>query len=70
MRTRRSPRNQDILFKALFPRPEAPTPAPRTPRCFDCLNYPRGGRSRGHCTLKGEMVYGISADRPCFLGRT
>jgi hypothetical protein len=69
MRTRRSPRNQDILFKALFPRPEALPPTARTPRCFDCANYPRGGRSRGHCNLKGETVAGISEDRPCFAPR-
>lgn len=29
MRTRRSPRNQDRLFRALFQPPDAPAPIPR-----------------------------------------
>jgi hypothetical protein len=69
MNTRRSPRNQERLWCALTP-PAAPVvsvPAPR--RCFDCVNYPRGGRSRGHCTLRGVMVAGRTVEPPCWQGR-
>jgi hypothetical protein len=39
-------------------------------RCFDCVNYPPpGGRSRGECTLRGEMVNGRAENRPCWRER-
>jgi hypothetical protein len=69
MRTRRSPRNQEILFKALFPKPEPPTPLPPSIRCWDCEYYPKGGRVRGHCRLRCAEVAGIGQDRPCWTAR-
>lgn len=39
---------------------------PRIPRCWDCRSYPRGGRSRGHCVLLGQMVRGATENRSCF----
>ncbi len=69
MRTRRSPRNQEILFKALFPPPEKATPIERSPRCFDCCHYPKGGRSRGRCALSGESVRGEAENRHCWTDR-
>lgn len=65
MRTRRSPRNQERLFRALF-EPEK-EPVART-YCFDCASYPAGGRSRGRCTLIGTMVNGLG-QRHCFWPR-
>lgn len=68
MHTRRSPRNQDRLFRALFLPPAATaTPVPPS-HCWDCNNYPPAGRSRGHCTLSGMMVQGVGV-RPCFKAR-
>ena len=69
MRTRRSPRNQDRLWKALGGPVATVVQVPQTPCCFDCVCYPKGGRSRGECTLIGEMVNGRSLDRPCFRRR-
>lgn len=41
MRTRRSPANQDRLFRELFKsRPPAPAPV-KTYTCWDCRNYPK-----------------------------
>lgn len=69
MRSRRSPRNQERLWRALTPpAPKIPAVA-STPRCWDCANYPKGGRARGSCTLRGEMVQGQSENRPCFRER-
>ena len=66
MKTRRSPRNQERLWRALGP----PTPVvpvvPETGRCFDCASYPRGGRARGACTVHGVVVRGMS-ERACFV---
>lgn len=70
MRTRRSPRNQEILFRALFmPPEESPIQGPRCPRCWDCLEYPKGGRSRGECLAHGEVVNGITTRPGCFRPR-
>ena len=69
MRTRLSPRNQDILWKALTPPLEAIAPVVSAPRCWDCQSFPKGGRSRGHCTLKDVIVSGIDANRGCFMPR-
>jgi len=70
MRTRRSPRNQERLWSALGgpPAPQPPPPS-SSRRCWNCANYPKGGRSRGHCTLLGVMVQGAASDRECFRGR-
>ena len=38
-------------------------------RCYDCVNFPKGGRNRGECTLIGEIVRGSNKDRPCFRRR-
>lgn len=71
MRTRRSPRNQEILWRALSRQGAAPPAEPLTPRraCWDCVNYPKGGRSRGHCTLLGLMVSGEAENKECFRPR-
>ena len=57
MRTRRSWKNQDRLWKALGGKPEKPQVA-TPPRCWDCISYPKGGRMRGKCTLRGLIVLG------------
>lgn len=68
MKTRRSPRNQAKLYRELFePKVVAP-PGESIPRCFDCTSFPKQGRSRGHCTLRGVMVYG-SENQSCFTRR-
>lgn len=68
MRTRRSWRNQDILFKALTPPVEPASPAPKVDRCWDCARYPKGGRERGVCSFKG-LVAGRMAGMGCFKAR-
>ena len=67
MRTRRSPRNQDILFLTLFPRPVAPEPV-LTQVCWECRSYPKSGRSRGKCAASGQTVNGRD-ERQCFEPR-
>lgn len=69
MKTRRSPRNQERLFKLLGQedRRKALSVAART-RCFDCTFYPKGGRYRGACTLHQEIVHGLD-ERACFKER-
>jgi len=68
MRTRRSWRNQDRLWKLLTP-PAPPKQHLESPnRCCDCRHYPKGGRSRGTCSLHSEKVYGLS-ERNCFESR-
>ena len=70
MRTRGSARNQQILWRALTPpAPEKPAPVQGQNRCWDCISYPKGGRSRGECILKGDMVNGRSESRPCWRAR-
>lgn len=68
MRTRRSPRNQDILFRALFQPASVPVPPVVQTRCFDCESYPPRGRSWGHCALHGKTVLGLG-EHQCFRAR-
>lgn len=71
MRTRRSPRNQERLWKALSTEgPREPKPPRREPSglCWDCRHYPKHGRSRGTCAKLDITVPG-SASRPCFEDR-
>jgi hypothetical protein len=71
MKTRRSWRNQDKLYKDLAKQgytPAKPVPVPLA-RCFDCRSYPKQGRARGKCALKGETVNGGTAEMPCFVRR-
>jgi len=70
MRTRRSPRNQEILWRQLGGGENEKLEPIKTVRCFDCVNYPKGGRSRGECTLIGEVVRGSNKDRKCFIPRS
>lgn len=66
MRTRRSPRNQDRLFKELF-KPERKPFAPIvSPVCFNCVSYP-SKRMYAVCrgSRKGQRVSGL-AQHPCF----
>lgn len=70
MRTRRSPRNQQILWRALTPpAPPAPEPPPKVQRCFECAHYPKGGRSHGRCALLNRTANGLTPDLACFVGR-
>jgi hypothetical protein len=69
MRTRRSWKNQDRLWKALGGQLPIIQPVAPTPRCFDCASYPPAGRSTGHCALHGVMVRGNTENRPCFMPR-
>jgi hypothetical protein len=75
MRTRRSPRNQDRLWKGLgrdlasASMAEPVTPQPIVKRCFTCWSYPPEGRSRGECLLSGTIVNGRSENRPCHAER-
>lgn len=72
MRTRRSPRNQDILWRELGRQgvvPEKPVAIQASPRCWDCANYPAGGRVRGHCGVTGLVVAGRTPDKWCFVAR-
>jgi NADH:ubiquinone oxidoreductase subunit B-like Fe-S oxidoreductase len=69
MRTRRSPRNQEILWRALGGQKSAPAPVVSVPRCWDCANYPKHGRARGTCAVTGTMVNGAAENRDCFKAR-
>jgi hypothetical protein len=69
VKTRRSPRNQMILWRALTSPVDAPKQTASVPRCWDCVSYPKGGRARGECSLVGQIVNGRSKDRPCFTLR-
>mgnify|MGYP001585451910 CR=1 FL=1 len=66
MKTRRSWRNQDRLWKELGGKPAPVCSAPAIPRCWNCVNYPKGGRSRGRCSLHEEIIQGRTENRPCF----
>lgn len=68
MKTCRSPRNQEILWRALGGAPEAKPATAQAQCCFNCVDYPKAGRSRGECTLHGEIVNGRSV-KPCFKAR-
>lgn len=70
MRTRRSPRNQERLWRELGGRPDPPAPVvDPIPRCWDCVCYPAGGRNRGRCTSRGVTINGRTANQPCFTRR-
>lgn len=70
MRTRRSPRNQEILWRALGGQNQTPVvPVVFVTRCFDCAKYPKHGRRRGTCALIGAMVSGMTENRDCFKAR-
>ncbi len=66
MRTRRSPRNQDRLYRMLTVPEETPTSIV-TQCCFNCVSYGGSKRNRAICTLTGTKVYGNTMDRECFL---
>lgn len=68
MRTRRSPRNQDRLFKILFKVTNAPIERAVIRCCFNCVNYPTHGRSRGYCPVINDSISGIM-EKPCFGGK-
>lgn len=68
MRTRRSPRNQELLWRALTPPTTAATPAEPDTRCWQCVSYSQTGRSSGACALTGRKVRNTS-QRPCFSAR-
>jgi len=70
MNTRRSPRNQEILWRSLGQQAVIAPASPASPsRCWDCRHYPKGGRSRGTCVLHGQMVAGLTEGKPCFAPR-
>lgn len=48
---------------------DAPPVAVEASRCWDCAEYPAGGRSRGECLLSGSMVLGRTTGRLCFQAR-
>lgn len=67
MRTRRSPRNQERLWRALGKQGEQPQERPPTVRrCFDCVSYGGSARNRNECTLIGRIVNGATTGRECF----
>lgn len=68
MKTRRSYRNQDRLFKELFQPKEAPVLTVRSRRCFDCVSYPTHRRNRGYCPTANKVVSGLGENLPCFGG--
>ncbi|HKZ01434.1 MAG TPA: hypothetical protein VJ180_04300 [Pyrinomonadaceae bacterium] len=70
MRTRRSVRNQNILFRALFEPQHETVAIVETKCCFNCANYPEHERNRGECTLHGVVVRGATVDRECFRSRS
>lgn len=66
MRTRRSPRNQERLWKELGREGQIETKTiGHVNRCFDCLFYPVGGRMRGTCSKLNKNVSGME-QRECF----
>jgi hypothetical protein len=67
MRTRRSVRNQNVLFKALFKPPTISQKETMRTACFNCISYPAHGRNRGECILIGKVVNGNNLDRLCFV---
>lgn len=66
MNTRRSWKNQERLFKALFKSTAAASVRPVVQCCFNCLHYPQGGRNRATCRLSGETISGVTQDKACF----
>lgn len=70
MRTRRSARNQGILWRALTPPATKPAAPAHPGRCFDCDRFPPDGIvSRRECVLRGDLVYGSTTGRECFRQR-
>jgi hypothetical protein len=75
MRTRRSPRNQERLWKGLgrdLASASVTEPVAKVQmatRCFTCISYPHAGRGRGECTLSGSIVNGRTENRPCHQER-
>lgn len=66
MRTRRSPRNQEILWRALTPpAPEIAAPA-QSHRCGRCRYYSAPGRSRSRCKVSMTIVDARRENEPCF----
>lgn len=65
MRTRRSPRNQQRLWKALTP---PPGDSSHNHTCGDCVCFPKGW-ARGQCTLREMDVYARTEDMKCFQHR-
>lgn len=63
MRTRRSWRNQERLFRALFKPADVPRPEPAKllPACFHCAHYTVPARSRSTCRVKNRVVGGFSS---------
>ena len=58
MNTRRSPRNQEVLFKALFKLPEVPRlHIPPAAECRNCVYFPNHGRGRGTCRVMQARVH-------------
>lgn len=68
MRTRRSARNQTRLWRALGGPAEPARPPIVTMCCWNCRNYPAGGRMRGACAVTGKTVLGESV-RGCWRER-
>jgi hypothetical protein len=69
MRTRRSPRNQDALFKALFkPKEEPRSEQPPRSQCRDCRQYPAQKRDTYNCPVKGMKV-GLWDTHECFVAK-
>lgn len=69
MRTRRSPKNQDRLFRELF----APKPTPRPVKaelaiCGNCIHFPVNRRHDGTCGHRGVLV-AATTRKDCFQSR-
>jgi len=71
MRTRRSWRNQDRLYKALqgVIAENLGATKPISNCCWDCVSFANAGRIRGTCSMIGAYVRGDNVDRPCFMAR-
>lgn len=69
MRTRRSPRNQEILWRLLTPPATAPPKIQAPPRCGSCRYYSAPGRSRSLCKISRTKVDARQEDEPCFEKR-
>jgi hypothetical protein len=66
MKTRRSPKNQDRLFRQLSGPKTTPPILVETECCFNCVSYGKSGRMREPCSLVGWTVYGATKGRGCF----
>ena len=63
MRTRRSPRNQERLFRAIGK--ELAT----AQRCETCVSYMPYDRGKGECILLGVFKRGSNEQRSCWRGK-